>query len=361
MSTPEDTPKHARHPDAGKLPREVLTDPSRRSIAVLVLGALAIAWAANFVAMKVLEASPQNLGYSTTQAAWNRLETQDESPDWLVLGDSGCGQAIVTETLEEALGGPVVEVCTIGNMGLLDDAWMLGIHIERFGPPGAVLIVHVYDVWQRTLPPPGLLAQVPLPLGYWRRLKPILDLDRRQSVDVFMARHVPLVGERRSLKNLVKTNAARAVSLVRGARNESQVPDVSSDTASVVRDFRRHRAYASSTRFTISPTNLEALDTIVELADEHGFEVYIANGPLWDTLVADAAFQRYNAEVQAALAVYANRRPSVHHIDGVMTFDVHAMTGTVDHVRPEPAIAYSRDLARRIAMLRAGRANDYGR
>jgi hypothetical protein len=336
----------------GLLPKEVHSRPTVRSVVGVVLGTLAITGAINLAAVKLLEGSAYNSGYLRIQEAWSSLDGQNGPADWLVLGDSGCGNAVVPEVFEQSLEGSVTERCTIGNMGLLDDAWLLGAHIELYGPPRkGVLLVHVYDVWQRASPPVGLLAHVPRPLGFWKRFEPPVDLNWQEATDLFMARHVPLVGARESVENMVNGKLRE----LRG-RDGGQVPGAEvADTARVQRDYRQHIARADSTRFAIAPQNLEALDRIAGLASDNGFDVYLANGPLWEGLAADPAFQRYDSEREAALAAYARGNSSVHHIPGTMTFGLLEMTRTVDHIQAEPAVRYSRDLATRIAGLRLAR------
>ncbi len=337
--------------NAGKALGEVPTQRSLWTIGAAAIGAIAIAAAVNLAAAELLRAHPQNLGYLTVRDAWDRVLGLDEPPEWLVLGDSGCGHAVVPELLEADLGGSVVEACTLGDMGLIDDAWMLGRLIERRGPPGNVVIVHVYDVWQRALPPPGLLAQVPMRPGYWLRLDPSLGLGARGSLDVVAARYLPLVGERRSLKSLARgtlSSTTRPQDIPAGGGQEP-----STDTAAVIRDFRRHREFAASTAFAISSVNLQGLNYIAEMADAHGFHVYIANAPLWDGLAADSAFVRYNGSVQDLLRSFAGERPAVTHRGRTDAFELGAMTRTVDHVRPGPAAVYSRGIAEWIALVRS--------
>ncbi|MDH3298092.1 MAG: hypothetical protein OEM96_07445 [Gemmatimonadota bacterium] len=330
---------------AGLLPQEVHSSPSARSVAALVVGVLAVTGAINLTAVKLLEGSDYNSGYRRIQEAWSRLDGQSGPADWLVLGDSGCGNAVVPAILEQSLEGSVTELCTIGNMGLLDDAWLLGTHIELYGPPArGVLLVHVYDVWQRASPPVGLLAHVPRPLGFWSRFEPPVALDWHESVDLFMARHLPLVGARESLESMVNGK-------IRELRGDGERPSEGAqvvDTARVLRDYRRHVGYADSTGFAIAPKNLEALDRIAGLAAEHEFSVYLANGPLWEGLAADPSFQRYNSEMETVLSRYARDHPAVHYLGGTMTFALTGMTRTVDHVQQEPAIRYSRNLAERL-------------
>jgi hypothetical protein len=332
----------------GQLPQEVLTTPTAPFMAALVVGTLLVTAAANLGAMKLLEAFPQNRGYRTIREAWSELDNQDSESDWVVLGDSGCGHAVVPQILEETLGGSVAKLCSLGNMALLDDAWMLDEYIHRYGAPRGVVIVHVYDVWKRGRPPLGLLAQVPRAFGFWGRFEPALDLDWRASLDVFMARHLPLVGERASLKNLFRRDlAAVPALLVRDERDSDE--GLVTDTAGVMRDLRNHLDGIESNRFAVSQMNLEALSRIVELAHEFGFEVYVANSPLWEELAANQSFQDYNDELQAALATYARLEPSVHYLEGTSTFDLYSMIRTVDHILPAAATVYSRDLAERIA------------
>jgi len=339
----------------GLLPKEVHSRPTLRSVIGVVLGTMAITGAINLAAVKLLEGSAYNSGYLRIQEAWSRLDGQDGPADWLVLGDSGCGNAVVPEILEQSLEGSVTHLCTIGNMGLLDDAWLLGAHIELYGPPGkGVLLVHVYDVWQRASPPVGLLAHVPRPLGFWKRFEPPVDLNWHEATDLFMARHLPLVGARESVEDMVNGRIRE----FRG-RDERQVPGAEvADTARVRSDFRNHVAHADSTRFAIAPKNLEALDLIARLAIDYEFDVYLANSPLWEGLAADPAYQEYASELEAVLTAYARDNFSVHQVTGTMTFGLRDMTRTVDHIQAGPAVRYSRDLATRVADLRLARRFD---
>lgn len=323
---------------------------SRSSVLIAVVGTLVIAAALNFAFLWILREYPQNPGYWLLRSKWDRLDQLAGPVDWLLLGDSSCNQGIISELLEPALGDDHSNLCTIGNMGLLDDAWMLDTYIDRFGAPETVLIVHVYDVWHRGTPPAGLLAQVPRSLGYWVHSTPRLNLTRGQNVDVFMARYVPLVGERRAIKALLRKwlPASRRPS----ATGDSGAEEAATDTSiqrvnqtAVRRDADRHRRFVAAANFATSEMNEAALGAIKSMAETHDFRVVIADSPLWNELAYGRGFQYYNAQVRESLRRFASRSDHISYLDSLRTYSISSMDRTVDHLRPEAAVRYTLWLA----------------
>jgi hypothetical protein len=147
-----------------------------------------------------------NHGYWTIHQKWFLLGKLDAAVDWLVLGDSSCNQGVVPAVLEEELDGKALNLCMVGNITVLGDLWLLEEYIARFGPPRAVIIVHVYDVWPRDLNP-VLLGQIPRPWGFWRSHtlgEKLLD-DPQVRFDLFVERYVPLYSQPKTLTTILRS------------------------------------------------------------------------------------------------------------------------------------------------------------
>ena len=57
-------------------------------------------------------------------------------------------------------GESAINLATIGDATVVNDAWMLETYLERFGRPNKVVIVHAYDIWHRELKQ-NVVVQIP--------------------------------------------------------------------------------------------------------------------------------------------------------------------------------------------------------
>jgi hypothetical protein len=105
--------------------------------------------------------------------------------------------------------------------------------------------------------------------------------------------------------------------------------------------------------FHISPVNQAALDQMVALADEHDFNLYLANGPLYEGLVQASGAQEYFAGLHQTLERYANRSNNVHYLDLLAGIPLENMQN-VDHVNHDAAEMYSHMLAAEINRIKRG-------
>src|SRR5262245_5791244 len=144
------------------LPEELQIACTWRSVAWSIVGAIAVVAILNVAAMGILGAWSTNIGYRLVQEKWDLLMRQRSPVEWLVLGDSSCNQGVVPAVLDEELRTTSLNLCTIGDMMLVGDAWMLRSYLQRVGVPRHVVMVHVYDIWGRGSMRGELLAKVPL-------------------------------------------------------------------------------------------------------------------------------------------------------------------------------------------------------
>jgi len=333
-------------------PRELKNEspaPQTRQELLLVLALTTILLViANLIAAVVLDRWSPNFGYVVINAKWNKLVALDKPVDWLVLGDSSANQGIDPRVLERRLGGRAINLATIADMLAVNDAWMLERYVSQFGPPRAVVLGHVYDVWERKLLDP-LIAEVPLPWGYWRSMNPPVEVGMKRALKLAELRYVPLYSRQESLLMLLRgwVNPLAFPSIREDGFMEVPEPD----PLQVSRDMQEHLEATRGRKFTMSDDNQRALMEIRELANHYDFEVILAGAPLYDALYQRATFRSYYDDVADALNQWVQPNPHWHYVFRQPMLFPRRMMQNVDHLTVQGAQDYSANLADAIASL----------
>lgn len=340
-------------------PRNVmLTDetiaPSRRSAVLMTIAvALAVVLALNVGAGRLLRARPQNRGYWLIASKWQKLEALAEPVDWLFLGDSSCNQGIRPDVWRELGAGTSVNLCTIGDMLALNDAWMLERYLERHGPPrGGVIVTHAYDVWRRgassALRGP-LLAQIPRPWGFWTSAQPSLPLTREEALTVASVRYAPLYSEHRALASFLQP--WRGGPAPRFALDENGYMRFDEASPSrVAKDVRGHLGFVRKQKPRLSSENRAALGRMRELAETRGFSLYVSTSPIVETLARDTEWRRHFEGVSRSLsdALKGSERARAV-LTTPVTFPPNAMENA-DHLTHDAAGTFTRRLAESVGL-----------
>lgn len=335
-------PRKNRTTDAQAL-KEVLSPiPTSRTFITLA-STLALILGLNVAAKIYLDNHTPNRGDWLIREKWDMLSTLDQPVDWLILGDSSCNQGVVPEIFDQQLNTTSVNLCTVGSMTVLNTAWMLDAYIQKYGAPKNVLIVHVFDVWHRSMDPRAL-STIPLEMGYWEKLDPPKQVDLPSQLQVFLDRYVPLYSSNESLKEIVTS----PISAYHHSQSFSLQPDgfmVWQQPNPEYVEFQRamHASFAKKHTFEISEHNQMALDSIKANAEKHNFNVFVMNSPVYDELYHDADFQRYYAQMQTALRTYANSSPNIQFLDDTITFPKEKMENA-DHVIYSSARTYTQQI-----------------
>jgi hypothetical protein len=277
-----------------------------------------------------------NIGYLLMAAKWNMLYNLPDPVHLLILGDSSGNQGVDPGIIKSETGMTAVNLCTIGDALALNSAWMIDAYIERYGVPKQILIVQAYDVWPRDINI-GVLAQVP---GSWRDREPKMRLGLKQRIRLFLNSYVPIYAQSISL-GYVLQNPWKAFRRELTLEPDGFMREESADSQYVVQDTRFHREFVRQQNQVLSESNRAALQRIVALAEQYQFDVFIANGPIYDRLYADSAFQAYFERLQAAIAPIVAASPRVHYIlNPPMTFPASKMQ-SVDHLTYTGALEYT--------------------
>jgi hypothetical protein len=329
-----------------QLTDEIVGSGSRRKAGVTAALALAMVLLANLAARWALSEHTPNMGYWLIHKKWTMVQSMKSPVDWLMLGDSSCNQGVRPDVWSRAGLGSAINLCTIGNMLAVNDAWMLETYLATHPPPKAVVLVHVYDTWYRdagTLRN-RLLGKVPLSYGFWERLNPRLELSGRQALNFALTRYLPLYTENKSIARWI-WSPDRFASEKYSVDEHGYMAWHEADKAQVRSDLAAHRRFLNGRDFVLSRENRDALIRIRKLADERGFDVYIANGPVYEELRREPAFRSYLTKLNREMTDYVGSNSRLHFIlKDPPTFQADQMVNC-DHLVDGAARMYTERLA----------------
>jgi len=331
------------------LPEERLHPASPRALACLVAAALLGGLLFNAAVVRLFEARPDlgNPTYGAFDAQWQRLLALDAPVQTLILGDSSGRHGIDPAVLDAELGTRSLNLCTIGNAGVVNAAWQLEAYLARHPAPERVVFMAVHDLWKREIEAP-LIPWIPLPWGFWNDMRVTVALDREQTRDAFLTRHVPVYSQDRTVTELLM-HPWRAGQGRVPFRDSGYSPIWKPDPQKARDDFRGHLKWTVPGGWQLSDQSRAALRAMVAMADEHGFRLYLASSPQLDAMVAHPDVQAYLADGRWILGEIIGDREHVRLVlDPPVGFPADVMQNS-DHITREAVPAFTRELAGAIA------------
>jgi len=311
--------RHVTHskPDGDKdrpdrLPVEIINTVTHRQITLIIVLSLTLVIGINTLISISGIVDRIDGGGRIIQEKWKLLRSSDQSVDWLVLGDSSADQGVIPDHFEVELGGSALNLATVGNVLAINDVWMLDEYISRHGAPNNVVIVHVYDMWRREVET-SAFAKIPLTPGFWWSKDPSLSLNLSDAAELPAFRYLPLYQAKSLLKKLAD-EPSKLRTPPRMIQSNGFSPVIESQPDRVESDFGVHKNFYSKSQFEITEANTDALDILVELADEHDFNVYIANSPIYEGMKSDPGFEEYYSGVRRLLTDLDERSPNIHYV-----------------------------------------------
>lgn len=333
------------------LPSEPSLPPaSPRSVALTWLSVLALVALVNLATIPILEYLTPNRYERQVRTKWQILETLDASTDSLVVGDSTGNQGVDPAQLGELLGGRWANLSTIADLITLDDAWMIDEYIARTGQaPRRVVVVLTHDLWERD-PAPLAVAGIPRPWGFWSRANPPVRFDRDELWLMALGRYVPLYAAEASLRMMLMTpwKVPERWPVIHA---DGFMPFGESDPPEVHLAAKRHAEYLAEHPFAMSESARAGLVRVLELSQQHGFDVYFAHGSVAESLAEREPYRRRFDAIRAALMELSARYPRLHVLfDEPQAFDERYMVDA-EHLVPAGAELYTRAIAERIRAL----------
>jgi hypothetical protein len=330
----------------GRQIQEIVRPARWREIVSVWLGVLVLTLVANQFARWALDRYTVNSGYRLIEEKWKLLLDAKQPVDWLILGDSSCNQGVVPERLSAALGGTTLNLCTIGDALVLGDSWMLDLYTRRVGPPKHVLLVHVYDVWHRDVSPvqDAIFAWIPLPWGFWNQYEPQLTFTRWHQLRMIIRRRLPLYYENTSLGRIImRPWTSYSEQLVLGS--DGFMSMTKADPRHVEVETREHLQFVRHNRPRVSPVNRLALQAIGRLAEQHHFDVYLAESPIYEGLYGDPTSRAHIDTVWSEVGSVLSPSGRIRQVGMVPIVFGRDQMQSADHVILSAARQYTQDLA----------------
>jgi hypothetical protein len=324
---------------------EIIGDFDRRTALRLSLGLVVFIVVANAVALGLLRWRPINRGNWLVEAKWHLLD-RTPAVETLVLGDSSCNQGVDPAVLDEALHTRSLNLCTVGNMLVVNDAWMLDEYIARHGAPKRVIVVHVYDVWTRPADYTfmRLVAKIPRPWGFWKNVKPSLDPSISDIEDLVSSRWLPLHSESSSLLTwLLHPSGAMHTHFAIDDHGFMHV--AKAEPAHVSANLKHHLRELAEIPAGPTELNIKALRRLDELARQHHIDMTIALAPMFEGLWAEPAIQAHVSSLVASIRIQLGSGSPVRVIDTPPRTFAASQMENVDHVVGDAAATYTRWLA----------------
>lgn len=332
-----------------RLPDEIVHPVRAGKIVLVLLGALAIAGAVNFALLAWLESREPSILFRVVKNKWELVDKMEKPVECVVTGDSSGLCGVIPGVFEDLTNHSCVNLSTTGSMAALDDAWLLERYVERFGPPGYVVIVHVHGAWPIDIRKETML-QIPMAHGFWEELKPPVEFTPVDEFKLFLDRYAPLYARKNEISTTLKFPWKKPPS--NGPLAKVGYYRIDKPKPSFVRKAAKEAVDTLKDKtFEISEANLAALERIKTLAGRGGFRIYIANAPIYKGLLGAEEFKDYYEQVQKRLVEIAEESADVFFVNrDAMAFEADEMENTMHLIYPA-AIEYTKKLANEIKEL----------
>jgi len=346
------------------LPTEMPAPATRRQLVLLCAGVALVFVLVNVLAGAYLSWNTVGSTEHYIERKWRMVHDRATPAQILVIGDSSGNQGIDTALLATELGlvadpsgePPAVNACSIGWLGLVDGAWKVQDHIARLGPPGAVVICHVYDVWPRNRD--SIAEQVrttPISPEVWRDFEPSLGYSDWDLLKIRFRQDVlswlPLYTRSDTLAKLL----SRPKNLLRRAPDNFDTTGFMRETQPnprvVASETAEHLESVGKHPFALSEINRESLESILRLSALHGFPVYLVISPVSEGLAAEPLFHSHLASMNEALRAVLDPFPRAHLLETRPAGFPPELMQSADHMIAEAAATFTRSLAAQIREL----------
>lgn len=284
-----------------------------RSLLFSLAGILILTLFVNFSAKYYLDRSTRNLGYFLIKKKWELLKNLENPVDLIILGDSSCNQGVNTDLITEKTGLSALNLCTMGKLLALNDSWMLDYYIRKHGAPDKILIIHVYDIWQRKINK-NVIAKIPLSWGFWEELTPTLNFGLSDKYKMLVAKYIPLYSENVTAKKMMLQTGDKFFSKEVSFTKSGYMWTGKAFPENVDLDMKHHIEFTGANEFFVSSPNKIAMQEIIDRVEQNDIKLYISTGPLYTKIFSNLTFREYYDKVQNYLEELAAGSDNVHLI-----------------------------------------------
>ena len=344
------------------LPGERASATSGGKLAIVVLVALLIVVAANVAAAEFLRRIPVNGGYALARGKWLLMEkaiAEKRKLDLLIVGDSSSNQGLNPAVVQQMTGERSMNFGVVAEALPVEPTWAVRQFMEstpKKNRPKTVLWMHVYDIWNREDKGSRRLLAISsaLPPTAWPQIEKGPKV-RFTISEMSWRRLTPLWSQSTSMQLLVRRPLdSVAVSRRFQFDDAGFTAEREPDPKLVARDTKQHIALARTTR-DLAPNKLarDSLEAMAAMADKYGFDVWLVESPINETLWRDAKFRERWGEVHAALVAFAAKHPRFRVVFDEPERYADERMQNCDHVLADAADEFTRAVMSRIVTRRA--------
>ena len=306
----------------------------------------------NFLTYFYLNKYTSNKGYFIVNKKWDIVTKTKKSKNvkWLIVGDSSGNQGVSTDLFEDGFGGEAYNVCTLGDNTCLIDSWMIDYWIRKNGAPENILMVHVYDVWERS----GnsfMFSQNPLTLAFTMSLKPdVFSISKK--VNLLFKKYFALYFQNNSVSRIIKTPRNLFREHYEMGEHGYMQSSVSKEEK-VHEDIKGHlwNLRNRKEKMAFSNINKTSLNEIKRMVEENNINLFIANSPIAIELYSAKEYQHYFNEITSSLSNYCNESPKIHYINNPQMIFADTLMENADHLIHSAALEYSNNLIQEIKRI----------
>jgi len=333
------------------LPKEIINTKRRIKLIPILIIVLMIFIVVNFLAYFYLNNYTSNKGYFIVKKKWDIVtKTEKKKVKWLIVGDSSGNQGVSTDKFENNFDGDAYNVCTLGDNTCLIDSWMIDYWIRKHGAPENILMVHVYDVWERT----GnsyMFSQNPLTLAFTMSLSPDY-FSFSKKINLLFKKYFALYFQNNSISKIIK-NPHNLFSEFYKMDEHGYMKTIRSNRTRVQKDIKGHlwNLRNHKEKVSFSEINKASLSAIKQMVEENNINLFIANSSLVDTLYYTKEYQNYFKDIKFYLSNYCNQSTNIHYINNPQMIFPDTVMENADHLINSAALDYTNKLIQEIKRI----------
>jgi len=280
-----------------------------------------------------------NRGYDVIQHKWN-LVKQKQDNKWLILGDSSGNQGFNNALFNEKMNTSSINLCTTGDMLLVDDFWLLDEYLKNNPAPESIILIHSYDVLLSSSISDGGLHNIPINLKH-----SALALGDQKQISY--AKFFPLAYQKSSLVQFVGRPKSLFQKSYSYDKHGQQIVNIG-DPSKVNRDLEGHiKKLNGRTDFKISEKNKEALNALLKLTEQHQIQLYFAWAPTYQKAFENLKFEELFSNLQGQLEGLTYGKVKFINIPP-MLFEANELEGSIDHIIYDASKKYTEALMKQI-------------
>ncbi|MCF8381631.1 MAG: hypothetical protein K9H49_18805 [Bacteroidales bacterium] len=237
-------------------------------------------------------------------------------------------------------------------MGLVDGVWMLDNLIKRDLAPKNVIMVLVYDSWNRNIHP-ALYGQYPFKWVYGDAVKPKIILPKQYRKEIFYSHFLPIYHQAERVRTIIKKPAGFKKDLPYIDEKGYNPYPWGFNEREIIADAQWHREFTIDRKPYISPHNILAINYLHEIAKKTDINIYIANSPVYDDLMADSTFNSFYTELAMIISNELSGYQNIHYINNPPLLFEMKYLQSADHLTDEGATIFTNHLLKEITGTRA--------